>query len=37
MSDTIMRPPTNREVYEKIQEQLKECSEREDQIRKDRN
>lgn len=30
MSDTIVRPPTIREIYEKIQEQLKECRERED-------
>lgn len=37
MSNTIMRPPMNREIYEKIQEQLKECREREDQTREDKN
>ena len=37
MNNTIVRLPTIREVYEKIQEQLKECSEREDQIREDKN
>jgi len=37
MSNTIVRPPTIREVYEKIQEQLKECREREDQVREDKN
>lgn len=29
MSETIVRPPTNREVYERIQDRIKECEERE--------
>lgn len=29
MSNTIVRPPTIREIYEKIQERLKECRDRE--------